>query len=247
MAQAWQSSLSSSLFAAVHDGGALAPAIAQKIGDAILMGVVADGEQLPSEADLATQLAISTVTLRAALAILRQEGLVETRRGRHGGSFICVPRSYSPERSLQQLAAMSPSQIRELGDENMAVAGVAAMRAARRFDDDNIHRLVELAAQLAEAELVGQRVRLDSRFHIEIAVTSQSERLTHRMVALQSEYIGLLWLPESSIDPHVCADQHRALVDAISAGESGLARELAEAHALENTHHLVELRVRMVT
>lgn len=245
MAQTWQTTLGDSLFAPVQGGGVLADAVAQKIGEAVAMGLIADGEQLPSETELSAQLGVSTVTLRAALLILRQQGLVETKRGRNGGSFIRSPQTYSSSKSLDRLQAMTPSYLRDLGDEHFAIAGVTAMLAARRFDEQNIGRLYELVSSLEQASAVGEAARLDSRFHIEVAVSSQSERLTHRVVALQAEYVDLLWLPDSSIEAKQCASQHQSIADAVRAEDSSTARALAEAHAAENTRQLIDLRLRM--
>lgn len=61
-------------------------AVVRRLGDAIDLGLLADGEQLPGESDLAAQLGVSTVTLREALMALRQRGLVTTRRGRGGAA-----------------------------------------------------------------------------------------------------------------------------------------------------------------
>src|SRR2546428_13424529 len=62
--------------------------IVRRIGEAIGSGVLAPGEQLPSELELASMLAVAPMTLRQAIAILREAGLVETRRGKYGGSFV---------------------------------------------------------------------------------------------------------------------------------------------------------------
>ena len=40
--------------------------VAQRLGEAIRLGLILDGERLPSEVQLAEQLGIATVTLRAA-------------------------------------------------------------------------------------------------------------------------------------------------------------------------------------
>lgn len=74
------------IFAPLQNG-ARGDVVARRIGEAIGLGLVADGEQLPSESDLAGAFNVSTVTLREALSTLRERGLVETRRGRGGGSF----------------------------------------------------------------------------------------------------------------------------------------------------------------
>lgn len=50
-------------------------------------GVYMPGSQLPSEPDLAEQLHVSRMTLRKALALLREDNLVKNIRGK--GNFIC--------------------------------------------------------------------------------------------------------------------------------------------------------------
>ena len=63
----------------------------QRITEAIHLGLLADGEQLPVEVELARQFGVAPMTVREALAELRDQGLVETRRGRTGGSFVRRP------------------------------------------------------------------------------------------------------------------------------------------------------------
>lgn len=245
MTQPWSSNVGATLFSSIGGGGALASAVAQRLSEAISMGLIADGEQLPTESDLAAQLEISTVSLRAALAILRQEGLIETRRGRNGGSFIRAPRGYSSVKSTERLASLGPSQLRDLGYELMAVTGVVAGLAARRYDEDNLVRLEDLAAQLEASESPELSLMIDSRFHVELAVASQSERLTRRMVSLQAEYSELLWLPAVGLSTVKCADQHRALAKMIRAGDSEGSRALAESQVSDTTRLIVEHRWEM--
>ena len=70
--------------------------VVQRVSQAIQLGLFVDGEQLPPETEFAAQLGVSAMTLREALATLRQQGLVETRRGRTGGTFV---RRRRPRRS----------------------------------------------------------------------------------------------------------------------------------------------------
>jgi DNA-binding FadR family transcriptional regulator len=53
--------------------------VVQRVSQAIQLGLFVDGEQLPPEAEFAAQLGVSAMTLREALAALRQQGLVRKR------------------------------------------------------------------------------------------------------------------------------------------------------------------------
>ena len=70
--------------------------IVRRIGEAVGSGVLAEGERLPSEAELAAMLEVAPMTLRQALAVLRDAGVLETRRGRGGGSFVASASLVTP-------------------------------------------------------------------------------------------------------------------------------------------------------
>ncbi|HEX6870995.1 MAG TPA: FCD domain-containing protein [Micromonosporaceae bacterium] len=71
----------------VRGGNAFEITVARLV-QAIKLGLVAEGERLPSERDLAERLQVSRVTLREAIRALREAGYLESRRGRTGGTFV---------------------------------------------------------------------------------------------------------------------------------------------------------------
>ena len=103
--------------------------IVQRITEAIHLGLLDDGERLPVEIDLAAQFGVAPMTVRDALATLRAQGLVQTRRGRSGGSFVTRPDGPPIGQLTAKLAAMSASDLRDLFDEHTAIAGQAASAA----------------------------------------------------------------------------------------------------------------------
>ncbi|MGO4615857.1 FadR/GntR family transcriptional regulator [Nocardia sp. 2TAF39] len=229
----------------LEGGGPKTEAVVQRLSAAISLGVMVDGQQLPSETDLANQLGVSTMTLREALAALRQQGVIHTKRGRGGGSFICASAEALVSTSLARLQQMSIQELRDLGDEHFAVTGAAAVFAARRGLRADIALLRALADRLNDStELVSAR-QADSRFHIEMAVCAQSTRLTRAEVGLQVELSALLWLPRLKLDPAAEAAAHRDLVDAIEREDDARARELAESHTESRIRRLVALRLEL--
>ena len=75
------------VFTPVRQGSAVAETVS-RLGQAIGMGLLRPGDRLPPEAELADDLGISPVTLRSALTILRSAGVLETQRGRGGGTVV---------------------------------------------------------------------------------------------------------------------------------------------------------------
>ena len=75
MAVDGRSPVMSAAFAPLGDSGR-ADMVVRRVAEAVTIGLMADGEQLPSESDLACQLGVANGTVREALAILREQGLV---------------------------------------------------------------------------------------------------------------------------------------------------------------------------
>jgi DNA-binding FadR family transcriptional regulator len=218
--------------------------VVRRLGDAIELGLLADGEQLPGESELAGQLGVSTVTLREALMALRQQGLVTTRRGRGGGSFVSLPADPSEERIRARLAGWGTEELRDLGDHWAAVSGAAARLAAQRTEPDDLQQLRRTLEEFARAEDAAARSRVYGRFHVELAAAAQSARLTREQVALQTEVGSLLCLVlgDDAYREEV-ADRHRSVISAVQDGAHDSARELAERCVQESTARLIALRL----
>ncbi len=222
--------------------------IVQRITEAIHLGLLGDGEQLPVEIELARQFGVAPMTVREALGELRERGLVETRRGRTGGSFVRRPDGPPVAFLTEGLRALAPSQLRDLADEHAAIAGQAARLAAERASAVNVRRLFSYTEQLAAAATLGARIRADTRFHIEVAIAAQSERLTRQEVAMQAEISGLAWLPLGPpVDVAALVGDHHAIAAAIVSADGNRARRLAEQHVERNLARLLELRLLLVS
>jgi DNA-binding FadR family transcriptional regulator len=232
------------VFAPLDDGALRSEAVARRVGSAIALGLLGDGEQLPSEAELAIQLNVSTVTLREALAELRKLGLVDTRRGRGGGSFVRSRDDALAQLSATRLAELGTTDLRELGDEHAAVAGTAARLAASRASVGEIARLRDVVDRLAGADSVAAQRRADGRFYIEVAACAQSVRLTMKQMDILVEFGQLPWPPERS--PELLDEvltSHGAVVDALEARDAARARDLTDRHVDARTRWLIDLRL----
>ncbi|MFE9600915.1 FadR/GntR family transcriptional regulator [Streptomyces hokutonensis] len=226
------------------DNRARVDAVVSRLGDAIELGLLADGEQLPGESELAGQLGVSTVTLREALMALRQQGLVTTRRGRGGGSFVSLPEVPGEERLKVRLRGWSTEELRDLGDHWAALSGTAARLAAERTEPEDLVQLRRTAEELTRAEVAAARGRVYGRFHVELAAAAQSARLTREQVALQTEVGALLCLVLGSDEyREEAADRHRSVISAVQDGAHDSARELAERCVQESTARLIAERL----
>src|SRR5579871_1492709 len=82
--------------------------VAGEIRRAILDGEAKPGERLPPARDLAAELGVNTNTVLRALRLLRDEGLLEFRRGR-GVSVAGTPERAAVLEKARELVALSRS------------------------------------------------------------------------------------------------------------------------------------------
>lgn len=236
---------SDAVFAPLNDrSGGRTEAVVRRLGSAIAMGIIVDGEQLPAEAQLAASLNVSTVTLREALSDLRARGLLETRRGRGGGSFVRRSDPALTELSRRWLLELGSADLRELGDVRAAISGTAARLAAERATASEIARLRDIADRLAAATDDADQRRIEGRYYIDVAAIAQSVRLTRQEIDMQAELGQLLWGTKRSADELAdTVDSHRRVIAAIDNREGDLARRITEEYIAKTTGRLIELHV----
>src|SRR3989440_2700752 len=67
--------------------------VAEQVQRHIALRLIGPGESLPSERELAATFGVGRPTIQHALRLLEADRLVETRRGRNGGTFVAAPTS----------------------------------------------------------------------------------------------------------------------------------------------------------
>lgn len=219
-------------------------AILNRIRSAICLGLLQPGDKLPPELEMAESFGVAAATLREALAQLRSEGVVVTRRGRSGGTFVLdTPRPVKGALE-EQLRRLSIAELRDFGDEHTAIATASVRLAADRASANDLDRLEVLAQRLADADGPLACARADCRFRIEVAVAAQSRRLTLLEMRLQDESAELVWAPLATpFDTLVAAREHASLVEALRAGDSGLAESIARTSVRRTVYHLIDTKL----
>lgn len=232
--------LQGALFQPIGDEGR-AELVERRLVDAITRGHLRAGERLPSEADLSKSLGVAPVTVREALLALRGRGLVVTRRGRNGGSFVAAhadPLTFAREavRRTSRLA------LRDLGAHYAAITGACVRLAARRADPSETQRVRRRLERIEELDPEAQRRLLDD-VQIEIVALSQSARLTREQMKLQAELSPYLRLVAHETENLRRQGAHlAAVIDAVEAGDPDAAGARTELMAAETIDALIRLQ-----
>lgn len=228
------------------EGLGRADQVSYQIETAILMGILTEGDRLPTESALAAELGISPITLRQSLAALRTKGLIETSRGRSGGSVIRRQVELTDTELQHKLRETSTEALRDLGDLRAAIASMSARLAADRADQLNIGQLEELAKRHGETSDERTRRRLDSRFHVAISVGAQSSRLTSAALQLEAELMTLWWgIPDHPGGEDSVVEHHGAILAAIRSRDADGAARAAEQHSRADMEFLIEQHLRL--
>jgi GntR family transcriptional repressor for pyruvate dehydrogenase complex len=208
----------------------------ERLGSAIRLGLLAPGDKLPPERELAKRLKISRSTLRQALTALVQSGHLVSTRGRSGGTFVAEQPPLTEQHDGEPLDQSAWAVL----DYRVAVETGAVMLAAERGDEAQFDRLEELVAKMGEGlENFEEYRRTDVRFHIGIAEAAHSPRLVSAMTDVQSQMSDLIAL--IAHPPEVLSssnEQHTRLVKALRKGDGARAAKQMREHT-EGTEHIL--------
>lgn len=200
----------------------------ERLAQGIRLGVLGDGDRLPPERELAETFGVSRVTLREAIKALREARLVESRRGRGGGTFVVAPRTRT--HSGKFAAALAEGMEDALALRRVVEPGAAALAAGRTLtagDRASLRRYLDAATDC------GPRTRrlADSRLHMAVAALSGSSSVAAVVADVQLRLDELLRaIPVLPANIAHSDRQHARIVEAILGGQADAARVEMEEH-----------------
>jgi len=198
---------------------------------AIIRMVLAPGQAL-SEKEIADLFAVSRQPVREAFIRLSESGLVEVRPQR--GTYVV---------RISRQAVLEARFIRE--SLEVAIALEAAKCELPSSVLMELNELIERQRSCIERQDHDRFFFLDEMFHRTLAISTGQTMAWNVIedVKAQLDRVRYLSIPDSTPIPKL-ADQHQAIVDAISAGDTEAAEQAMSIHQREILHSLPELERR---
>lgn len=194
-------------------GADRASVIAAVLQSQIVGGAYGIDERLPSEADLCAQFAVSRPTLREALGRLSALGLITSRRGSGGGTFVARP---DPAALGERLAALATLVAAQDADPQALVqarlliqTACAELAAQSRSGYDDIRAEIDLQSDfnMADAGFIASCQRM----HLAICAASGNSVLSMLGQALVTATLGRATEPGGAAPRYETRERARLL------------------------------------
>jgi GntR family transcriptional regulator, transcriptional repressor for pyruvate dehydrogenase complex len=150
--------------------GSLASRVAEQLVGKIRSEDLAPGARLPSEQAMAQLFGVSRTVIREAIALLKVDGLLETRKG--SGAFVCRPEVAHVMRS-DRLTDESIQSLLNVIEVRRGIEAETAALAAVRRSPGQLAEIEYALRRIEEAVAAGEDgVEEDARFHQCIAAAT---------------------------------------------------------------------------
>jgi GntR family transcriptional regulator, transcriptional repressor for pyruvate dehydrogenase complex len=209
--------------------------IAEQIRMGILLGQLPPGRRLPSEAELAAQYSVSRGTIRETMKLLSAAQLVESARGAGGGTFVRLPEPGTAAASLGDAISLwfnaGSTSLKEVNDARAWIERGCVLMAARNGRREDVEAIrVAVEAMEAPGLTMDDMLELDIDFHQAVSRAARNAVLELAMNAIHivRPYTNTMLVPHLSIEK--IAAQHRAIYEAIRAGDAAAAETAFDAH-----------------
>lgn len=205
-----------------------------RLTDEITAGNLEPGSRLPTEQEMMATFGVSRTVVREAIAVLRAEGLVETRQG--SGAFVSVDPQRRPFR-IDPEGLKSLGEVLNVMELRIAVESEAAGLAAQRHGKADLARIDRSIAAFRKAIARGDTaVDADYDFHAAIGLATGNTYFSQFL-----GFLGRFIIPRQTI--HVDAEDTVSRTDYLE----GVLKEHLEIRRAIETGEVVAARAAMRT
>lgn len=217
-------------------GRSRADDVTDRLVTAIAVGEYLPGSRLPAERELAASLGVGRMTARAAIARLVDRGLLETQRGRSGGSFVVEQWTASSAEAVRRTLDERWEDLRDRCEAIARLHGALCRAAAETRTATDVELLQERLEDYRAATSGLAKQQADSRLHQAVVGAAHNCTLTRVLQDVEAALsIGApahLWGEPAGMQAmeERALHEHEALVAAIVDGRSDDAEAIARRH-----------------
>jgi GntR family transcriptional repressor for pyruvate dehydrogenase complex len=211
--------------------------VIDQIQEAVLQGKLQAGEKLPAERELTELFGTSRWTLREALRVLEQKGLITIKTGARGGAFVRTVHHDTVSESLALLIRSQKVLLKDLAEFREGIEGIVAALAASRATARDIEGLKSLLEEAKSNMKAGvshwqEFIRVDNRLHMALARISRNamyELVLNTVHDNINRYYDRLLAKEERVMKRNYRDLCR-MVEAVENRREEQARDIAREH-----------------
>lgn len=206
--------------------------VVEQIRRQIALGVIAPGSALPTERELMKIFGVGRVTVQLAIGQLEAEHIIETRRGRSGGSFVKSIENDSSALDLRVIELRRDAErVLQAVDYRRLLEPEATAFVAKRIRRVQVNELETIHERTAQADDDAEFMRWDTAFHLAIAQATGNQFIIDGLERVRLELNpALQLLPDTRVWHEISIEEHRAILDALAAKDSDEAREQMTRH-----------------
>lgn len=196
-------------------------------------GALGPGDQLPPERELAAVLGASRSTTREALRMLQARGLLDVRVGARGGAFLAAPTNDHAVQGFADLLAGRGVSAQQVTEARWVIEVAALPLICARATPADIAELRALSRRDQQALREGcYQEDYSVAFHLRLAQSAHNPVIDTMLESMRDVLLASLkvtqWAPVT--DRHHGLEEHRALVEAVEAGDAERATEVLRHH-----------------
>ena len=206
--------------------------ISRQLRKSIFKGDYKPGQRLPNERELAEAFGVSRIIVREAIWDLKKSGLVEVRRGAHGGAFVQEMNHGAVTSVMRDVASLGKVRPAHLIEVRLLIEPALAALAAKRADDDDLREMSRYLEAIPKKQ-TDEYVRWQIGFHRLVAQASQNPLFSMQAnIFLDFSEDMVLSLRRKDRLYHDTTT-HLAILDRIARHDAEGARCLFHKHLLE--------------
>ena len=225
---------------AKYGGDRVSDRVAAKLLDMIAHGELTPGQRLPGERQLAEQMGVSRVSVRAALQQLKTQGFLTAVQG--GGTRV-LSTAGDMDPALTEMIRIKFDNLYDLAEIRVILESWAARRAAMNATPEQVAEIGRTVMAMAQPSRGKLRATDDVDFHIAIGKAAGSPIYMHILSVIRDTLTQMLEFHRHELfdrsEDRIVLAQHRAIHRAIDRREPDAAAAAMTAHlnwVLEHYH-----------